>query len=246
MKRIVSIVSGCLVTLSALAADTGVRPVSSVTTTNRSGAVYTTETFVRGSDTNLVRTTGLQGGAVVYLSHRFYHNGDLVASTVVTPNGSDFQTMDRLPYQVSLTFWPSKEVRNLHINGRDFNERFDATNGVFYPAPDSDLVPVKINAGSQSGPAVLPTKDSARLQCLTRRWIQQPPAFTRSLCTPICMFFQQSDRVARRLRLSLVVRPHHTYESKRHFWIDRKGLWFGCICLGVLVFIFGSVHVDAQ
>ncbi len=125
--------------VSALAADTGVRVVSTVTTTNSLGIYKTTETFTRGGQTNLVRMTGSQGGVVVHLSHHFYHHGDLVAIIVGTPNPVRFEPQPGLPYQLDLEIWPSKEVRCLHVNGKDFNERFDATNGVFHPAPDSDL-----------------------------------------------------------------------------------------------------------
>jgi hypothetical protein len=137
MKRIVSIVSGCFITLSALPADTGVQLVSAVTTTNRMGGVYTEETFTRGGKTNLVRQTLIRDGVVVTRVHEFYHHGDLVAVIQGNPNPVRFDPKPGLPYQLGLDFAPSKE--SLHINGKDFNEAFYATNGVFYPAPDSDL-----------------------------------------------------------------------------------------------------------
>jgi hypothetical protein len=127
-----------LLCVSALAANTGLRLVSTVTTTNRMG-VDTTETFTRGGQTNLVRVTESQGGVVGYLHHAFCHHGDLVAFIIGTPDPVSFDLKQGLPYQVSLQFWPSNGVRNLSICGEDFNEVFYATNGVFYPAPDSDL-----------------------------------------------------------------------------------------------------------
>jgi hypothetical protein len=135
MKILTIILLSCV---SALAADNGVRLVSSVATTNSLG-IYTTETFTRGSQTNLVRVTGSQGGVVTYLSHQFYHHGHLVAVITGTPNPSSYDIADGLPCQISLRFAPSKDISSLHINSKDLNERFDVTNGVFYPAPDSEL-----------------------------------------------------------------------------------------------------------
>jgi hypothetical protein len=135
MKISIVIFLSCV---SALAEDPGVRLVSTVTTTNSLG-IYTTETFTRGGQTNLVRMTGVKDGTIVYASHSFFHCGNLVATSIGTPNPTSFHTRDGLPYQVSLEFWPSRDVRGLHINGKDFNEMFHATNGVFYPAPDSEL-----------------------------------------------------------------------------------------------------------
>ena len=136
MKRIVIIVSGCFITLSALAADTGVRLDSTATTTNSFGQV-TKETFTRGGQTNLVRRTLLVGGVAVTRTHEFYHHGDLVAVIQGSPNPGNLDVPAGLPYQLSFGFSPSRKL--LHINGRDFNDAFYATNGVFYPAPDSDL-----------------------------------------------------------------------------------------------------------
>jgi len=137
MKRIVSIVSGCLVTLAALATDTGVQLVSTVTTTNSIGSEFTKETFTRSGQTNLVRQTLLKAGVVVSRVHEFYHHGNLVAVIQGNPDPVRFDPKPGLPYQLGLNFGPSKQ--SLHINGKDFNEAFYCTNGVFYPAPDSDL-----------------------------------------------------------------------------------------------------------
>ena len=79
----------------------------------------------------------LEGGVVVSRTHEFYHHGNLVAVIQGNPNPVRFDPKPGLPYQLGLNFGPSKE--SLHINGKDFNEAFYATNGVFYPAPDADL-----------------------------------------------------------------------------------------------------------
>lgn len=135
MKTLIIILLSCV---SAFAEDTGVRLVSTATTTNSLG-IYTTETFTRGGQTNLVRMIGVKDGVVVYTSHRFFFCGNLVASTIGAPYPGSFDIKDGLPCQVSLTFAPSKDVSSLHINSKDFNEVFFATNGVFSPAPDSYL-----------------------------------------------------------------------------------------------------------
>lgn len=126
-----------LLCASALAADTGVQLVSAVTTTNRMGQV-TQETFTRGGQTNLVRWTMVEDG-VVSLVHEFYNHGDLAAIITGIPDPVSFDPMPGLPYQLIFNFGPSKDARCLHIHGVGFHELYYATNGVFYPAPDSDL-----------------------------------------------------------------------------------------------------------
>jgi hypothetical protein len=126
-----------LLCVSALAADTGVQLASTVTTTNRIGRV-TKETFTRGGQTNLVRWTMVEGG-FVSLVHEFYHHSNLVAIVAGTPDPVSFDPMPGLPYQLIFNFEPSKDARCLHIHGVGFHELYYATNGFFYPAPDSDL-----------------------------------------------------------------------------------------------------------
>ena len=126
-----------LLCVSALAADTGVQLASTVTTLNRIGKV-TKETYTRGGQTNLVWWTMVEGGAVTFV-HEFYHYTNLVAIVTGTPDPVSFDPVPGLPYQLIFNFGPSKDARCLHIHGVGFHELYYVTNGMFYPAPDSDL-----------------------------------------------------------------------------------------------------------
>jgi hypothetical protein len=121
------------------ATDTGVQVSSSATTNADTGAILTTETFTRGGNTNLVRVTKVQTGSIVFRLHRFCHNGEPVALFSFRDGVQSFSTVPKSPYQVVVDFLPSKEVRCVMIFGRNFIDGFYPTNGVYYPAPDSDL-----------------------------------------------------------------------------------------------------------
>ena len=101
--------------------------------------IYATDTFTRGGQTNLVRLTKSQAGAIVTRFQWFYHHGNLVAIISGPPDSPSFTVKPSQPYTVGLDFLPSKDVRYLIISGRDFIDGFYPTNGVYYPCPDSDL-----------------------------------------------------------------------------------------------------------
>lgn len=124
---------------SLVAADDSVRVSSSVSTNRETGAVLTTETFTRSGHTNLIRITKSQRGIVVFRTQRFCHKGEPVALFTFREGIESFHTVPNTPYQVDLEFLPSKDVRCLMIQGRGFIDGFYPTNGIYYPAPDSDL-----------------------------------------------------------------------------------------------------------
>ena len=132
------IVGGGESSVSAFVADIGVLAVSTVTT-NELGAILTTDTFTRGGQTNLIRVTKVQDGAVVFRSQQFCHDGQPAALFTFRDGFESFHTVPNTPYHVDLEFSPSKEVRCVIVRGRDFIDGFYPTNGVFYPAPNSDL-----------------------------------------------------------------------------------------------------------
>ncbi|HTR41230.1 MAG TPA: hypothetical protein VMH87_06405 [Pseudomonadales bacterium] len=142
MKAFILLLVSCL---SVAAADTGVRLFTSTSTDAATGAFVTTETYARDGQTDLVRITKSQNGAVIYRSHGFYHAEKLVALFSWEPDSSTFNVVAATPYYVGLRFTPSHEIRSLTIRGNDFMDGFYTTNGVFYPAPDSDvqIKPVK-------------------------------------------------------------------------------------------------------
>jgi len=134
MKTFVIFLLSCV---SAFAADT-VRVVSTVTT-NETGAILTTDTFTRGGQTNLIRLTKVQDGAVVFRSQQFCHDGQPAALFTFRDGIQSFHVSPGTPYYVDLEFLPSKEIRCLMVRGRGFIDGFYPTNGVYYPCPDSDL-----------------------------------------------------------------------------------------------------------
>jgi hypothetical protein len=118
-----------------LAADTGIRAVTSVTTNVQSASVTTREVFTRDGQTNLVRETMRKAGAVQVRVHWFYRDGARLATYVATPDTSAFVPESRSRYAVSLEFGPSKEVRHASIGTNDgfMLDAFTCTNGIFYP-----------------------------------------------------------------------------------------------------------------
>ena len=136
MRNIILLI---LLSTSLAAADTGVQVYSSVSTNSETGAVLTTETFTRSGQTNLVRVTKSQRGVAVFRNQRFCHNGELAALFTFQEGVQSFHTFPSTSYYVDLEFLPSNEVRCLMIQGKGFIDGFYPTNGVYYPAPDSDL-----------------------------------------------------------------------------------------------------------
>lgn len=122
-----------------LAADTSLLMLASVTTNAATGAVLTTETYTRGGQTNLIRVTKTEGDTVVFRSQKFCHNGKPIAWFSFSNGTDSFSTVPRTPEQVVIDYQPSKEVRCVMIFGKDFIDGFYPTNGVYYPAPNSDL-----------------------------------------------------------------------------------------------------------
>jgi hypothetical protein len=99
----------------------------------------TIETFTRGGKTNLIRLMVVESNSVVYLNHEFFHQGRSIGMMIGSRDSGTLHLRDGLPCQVSLNYGPAKEIQSLHSNTKDFNEAYFATNGVFYPAPDSYL-----------------------------------------------------------------------------------------------------------
>lgn len=137
--RMRAIILLILSSASLVAADTSVQVFSSMSTNSETGAILTTETFTRSGQTNLIRITKSQRGVAVFRTQRFCHKGEPVALFTFREGIESFHTVPNTPYHVDLEFLPSKEVRCLMIQGRGFLDAFYPTNGVYYPAPDSDL-----------------------------------------------------------------------------------------------------------
>ena len=126
--------------VSVAGADTGIRMFTSTSKdTATPGGIVATETYTRDGEQDLVRITKSLNGAVTYQSHGFYHDGKLVALYTWRPDYSTLNVVPQTSYYVGVEFLPSKEIKSMTIRGNDFIDGFYTTNGLYYPAPDSDL-----------------------------------------------------------------------------------------------------------
>ena len=137
MRVFIILVLWCV---SAVAAETGIQVSSTVSTNIETGAILKRETFTRGGQTNLIRTTKTEGGIVVFRSHQFCRHGEPVALFTWRDGEQHFHTYPGTPYSADVEFLPSKDVRCVVLMGKDWFDGFYCTNGVYYPAPDSDLL----------------------------------------------------------------------------------------------------------
>lgn len=148
--------------------NTGVQCVSTFTT-NSTGAIVTTDAFTRNGQTNLIRVTKLKSGVVVFQRQTFCHNGVPVAYFVDVKGIQSFGTVTNAPYEIHVDFLQNKEIRAVWIYGSDdlthesFIDGWYPTNGVYYPAPDSDLECKDVN---DDGASELDSATNASAQSL--------------------------------------------------------------------------------
>jgi hypothetical protein len=121
---------------SVFGADTGIRVVTTSKTNAESASIYTTDTFTRDGQTNLVRHTKSKAGELQIRIQRFYHAGVFIGDYVAMKDSSGFTTEAGVPYSVSFEFWPSKDIRSAVVGTKDgaILDAFTCTNGVFTPA----------------------------------------------------------------------------------------------------------------
>ena len=136
------------------ALNAGIHVVSTVSTNGMGTnmAVVTTEAFTRNGQTNLIRVTKVQRGMVVFRRQTFCHNGQPIAyfnfvKVHFERDIQSFTTITNSPYQLHIDYGylhPTR-IRCVWIDGTDktsggyFIDGWYPTNGVYYPAPDSDL-----------------------------------------------------------------------------------------------------------
>jgi hypothetical protein len=128
-----------LVSVSAVAAETGIQVSSTVSTNAQIGAILTIETFTRGGQTNLIRTTRTEWGMVVFRSHQFCCHGVPVAVFTWRDGTQHFHSYPGTPCTADIESLPSKDVRCVILMGNGWMDAFYYTNGLYYPAPDSEL-----------------------------------------------------------------------------------------------------------
>jgi len=75
MKTFIVLILSCA---SVFGADTGIQVVTTARTNAASGAILSRDVFMRDGQTNLVRVTLSEHGAVESQNGNFYHNGVLV------------------------------------------------------------------------------------------------------------------------------------------------------------------------
>ena len=155
MRPFIVLLLSCI---PVIAADTGIRVVSTVKTNAESGVVYTTETFTRDGQTNLVRITKSVDAKVAVRIQEFYHDKKMVALLThwAQPESESFNTVEHSSYTLGLDFSATRNIETLSISTNKvivvdgytatnpianpfYLDSFTATNGVFYPISDSEL-----------------------------------------------------------------------------------------------------------
>jgi hypothetical protein len=99
------------------------------------------ETYTRSGSTNLLRETDIRNGLALCRVHRVLYGGQLAASILRMTNGYTVLVENGLPFQVDTMFKPDGALDRVTLmkeNG-DILDCFTATNGVLYPAQDSEI-----------------------------------------------------------------------------------------------------------
>jgi hypothetical protein len=135
-----------LSSLSVFAADTNdIRVVTWSYKILPEDSLATVEVFTRSGQTNLVRHTHTKGGVVLFRSQSFYHNGAEVGGytyqTAGRPDATLIGSVPGAPYYFDVAFDSSNRPLSAHITATNFVllDRFDCTNGVFYPTDSSSI-----------------------------------------------------------------------------------------------------------
>ena len=143
MKAIIICILSCL---SVFAADTNdIRVVTWTYKIMPEDSLATVEVFTRSGQTNLVRNTHTKGGAVLFRSQSFYHDGAEVGSymyqTANRPDATMIGSVPGAPYYFDVAFDSSNRPLSANIMATNFMmlDRFDCTNGVFYPTDSSSI-----------------------------------------------------------------------------------------------------------
>lgn len=124
---------------SLFGADEGIKVVT--TTKTNSGVILTQTVFTRDGQTNLIRSTMTLRGKVQSPDHKFYHNGFLVGHISSMANFSVFAGAADCPYSLEGSFRTNGGVWWAEICTKDgvVVDWFTATNGLFWPAPRSEV-----------------------------------------------------------------------------------------------------------
>jgi hypothetical protein len=136
MKTIIVFILSCI---SVIGADTkDVRVITTTNTNTQPGILITFDVFTRDGQTNLLRDTRTQDGALRIRKQRFYHNGSLLGGYMTHPKSSVIYSAGSAPYSLSFQFDASNKMRSALITSNVvILDAFACTNGVFYPEDGS-------------------------------------------------------------------------------------------------------------
>lgn len=133
----------CLLScLSALAGDTNEIHVVTRTDTKVSpGYLVTYEEFTRDGQTNLLRVTTAKDGVTNSSAHNFYHRGAYLGRYSQGGGYSFVNTAVGAPSVLSFVWDSSNQMRSASVTTTNHVvvDSFVFTNGVFYPAPGSEI-----------------------------------------------------------------------------------------------------------
>ncbi|MGA2602726.1 MAG: hypothetical protein ABSG14_00715 [Verrucomicrobiia bacterium] len=99
------------------------------------------ETYTRNGSTNLLRETDIRKGLVGARVHRIYCGGQLAAGILWMTNGYTVLVETGLSVRVNTFFKTDGELDSVMLGTEDGHvvDLFTATNGVLYPAQNSEI-----------------------------------------------------------------------------------------------------------
>jgi hypothetical protein len=99
------------------------------------------ETYKQNGSTNLLRETDMRNGLTLCRVHRVLYGGQLAASILWVTNGYTVLVETGLPFQVDTMFKSDGSLDRVILGTTDGGvlDFFTATNGVLYPAQDSEI-----------------------------------------------------------------------------------------------------------
>jgi len=136
MKNAIVLILSCI---SVIAADTNDIQVTTTTDTHtQPGVLITFDSFTRDGQTNLVRDTRTEAGALRIRTQRFYYDGSLLGGYMTYPKSSIIYSAAGAPYSLSFQFDSSNQIKSALITTNfTILEAFNCTNGIFYPQDSS-------------------------------------------------------------------------------------------------------------
>ena len=126
-------------------ADTDIQIVTTTKTNATSDIILTQTVFMRDGQTNLIRDTMSTRGKVTGQNHKFYHDGYFVGEIKSMADFSVFTGASDCPYLLEGFYRTNGGVWQADIRTKEgiVLDHFIVTNGIFWPAPKSDVQNLK-------------------------------------------------------------------------------------------------------